>query len=793
MREIHLGSGDPLSITIAADARLSKTNYVDDQIWELSVDSGDPPALALETTYGLRAQNVRLFPRFSEGHKTITSPKSFAKFPLIRRFYPNYLEISYSPFSGLEVTGEYWTARGNALAGRIRITNSSSQSRQFHFEWVSLLNPSEGDQRMTPQEMYGVPSLVGTCGDLAPVMFITGGALTVSSPYPALVFGLDLSPGKSRQFIWCQAALSTPETSIDLAREIAACNWDAEIAKLELINAGQIEIFTGNADWDKAFALTQNIALGLFLGPTPSMPHTSFVSKRHPDDGYSIRGNGSDYGLFWSGQTPLDSYFIMSLILPAVPDLAKGLLLNFLASRNEDGEIDWKPGLGGQVSNRLATPLLASLAWRIYQVNEDKDFLHQVFSPILDFLLSWFSPHHDRDGDGIPEWDHPIQAGFEDHPLFSRWHMWSQAIDITFSETPSLCAFLYQEFRVLIRIANLLDIHEKIPALEKYAENLYEAVESSWDDLYSSYLYWDRDSHNSPPQQELGTLSGSGTIHIDQDYSQPIRLVIRITAGQETTRKPQIFIHGTSPSGKHRVERISSDRVLWFPGWGTATSGQTYSAIEYIEIRGLDDEDQVTISSAGYTDHDITTLLPLWARIPSSERANKLVTNTIMNKALYWKDNGIPGCPDVHKFSADQICQAVNIPWCVLIGEGLISYGYRQETAELVNRIMSAIVQTLKHEGTFRQYYHAETGQGFGEVNSLWGLAPVGLFLETLGVRLISPWKVGLAGKNPFPWPITVKYRGLTILRNSKKTQVIFPDGQTVIVKDPEPRIISLE
>jgi hypothetical protein len=106
---------------------------------------------------------------------------------------------------------------------------------------------------------------------------------------------------------------------------------------------------------------------------------------------------------------------------------------------------------------------------------------------------------------------------------------------------------------------------------------------------------------------------------------------------------------------------------------------------------------------------------------------------------------------------------------------------------------MEAITASLQRDGCFRQYYNAETGHGYGDSNGLWGLAPVGLFLEALGVQLLTPWKVKLAGENPFPWPVTVKYRGMTILRGLKKTQVVFPDGQTISVDGPEPRLVSLE
>ena len=793
MREINLDTRNPISLTIAADARLSTTNYLDDQIWELSLTNGEPPSLALGTTYGLRAAKARLFPRFIESHDSVSDPLKFSKTPIIRCFFPNFIKLSYSPFEDINVTSEYWVPGSDTVAGRIRITNSSPRNRQIRFEWVSMLRPSEGDHRMSPRVIEDVPVLIGSSGGIIPVSFITGGAATIDSPYPALIFGLDLPPEKSRQFIWCQAALNTEQQSFHQAREIAARNWEAEIARIELQNSGQVEIHTGDPDWNIAFALTQNKALGLLMSPTVHLPEISFVSTREPDNGYSLSRDGTDYGPQWNGQTPLDTYYLSGLILPSAPKFCEGLLTNFLARKNEGGEIDWKPGLGGQITNRLATPILANLAWRIYQYNEDKDFLREIFPHLLEFFFSWFSSQHDRDGDGIPEWDHPIQAGIEDHPIFSRWQPWTQGIDIATAESPSLCAFLYQESQVLIRIANELNLEDQIPTLTNRAEILRTAVEEAWNEQENTYMYWDRDTHIASKQQVIGDITGSGNIYINEDFCQPIRLIIRIKAGQETTRKPQIIIHGVSHTGKHKVERIGADRILWFPGWGTATSEMTYTEIEYIEVSGLESEDYLSVSSVGLTQQDLTTLLPLWARIPSNKRAQAMIRNTITNTKIFWRAHGIPPCPDFDKYPDINSCQAVYLPWCSLIGEGLLSYGYRKESAELVTKIMEAIIQTLKEEGEFRQYYNVESGKGFGEHNSLWGLAPLGLFLEVLGVRLISHEKVGLAGKNPFPWPVTVKYRGLTILRSKDKTQVVFPDGQIIKIEDPEPRIVSLE
>ena len=95
MREWSLSAGDPLYLTLAADARLSKTNYVNDHIWEVELGNPDPErsAVGINTTYGLRARSMRIFLRFSEGNSTITDPNTFAVKPSLKRFYPNFLTL----------------------------------------------------------------------------------------------------------------------------------------------------------------------------------------------------------------------------------------------------------------------------------------------------------------------------------------------------------------------------------------------------------------------------------------------------------------------------------------------------------------------------------------------------------------------------------------------------------------------------------------------------------------------------------------------------------------------------
>src|SRR5512138_988469 len=98
------GPGDPMSLSLAADMRLCEPDYLNDHIWELEIGSGEPASIAVRTTYGLRARNMRLFYRFTEAGQTVTNPSAFVRAPRLRRFYPNFLWLDFVPVGGLEVT-----------------------------------------------------------------------------------------------------------------------------------------------------------------------------------------------------------------------------------------------------------------------------------------------------------------------------------------------------------------------------------------------------------------------------------------------------------------------------------------------------------------------------------------------------------------------------------------------------------------------------------------------------------------------------------------------------------------
>jgi hypothetical protein len=798
MRDWSLGPGDPLVLTLAADFRLCPADYFNDHIWELEA-GGDPAALALCTTYGLRARAMRLFPRFRLGGKMATDPASFPVPPRLRQFHPNFLQLDFSPFPCIDVVAEYWVPDSHTVAGRFTVTNHTDLPLTVFLELCGQLAPLDG-QSLAPVSLHSVNVLSGRTSNLSPVIFLTGGPRAGPGPFPSLAIDLDLTAGGSRSLTWVQAALADQLASFDQARHTAARPWEAERARIEMVNDTQtVDVYTGDPDWDAAFALSQKVAFGLFFGPSQFLPFPSFVFARQPDQGYSPRGDGRDFSPLWSGQSALEAYYITSL-LPGAPELAAGLVRNFLSGQTGDGAVNWKPGLAGQRSPWLSAPLLASLAWRIYQRTLDLSFLREIQSGLHSFVQCWFNEQHDRDRDGFPEWDHPLQMGLEDNPAFTVWQPGGQGAEISAAENPALSAMLCKEYHSLAKIAEKLGQSEERDRLVLRSSELQRLTEECWGDSGILYHNRDRVTHQSPAGKFTGDRSGAGKITLHQSFRQAVRLLVRIDLIGETTRRPKIILHGRE-GDISQSECLERESFQWGAGLAVAASRNLFTHLDEVEISGVETQDKVSLQIMDFSNEDITLLLPLWAGIPEQWRARTIITWTMLAADRFGRPFGIPTCilgrpatrsPEPST-AMDSTCQAVHLPWNTLLVEGLLYYGWREDAAQITARLMTAVIQNLKEKHAFFRAYHSETGAGIGERNALQGLAPLGLFLDTLGLTIQSPGKITLTGKNPFPWPVTVKYRGLTVTRQAEQTVVIFPGGQMLTLNDPTEAVVSAE
>ncbi|MEW6094005.1 MAG: hypothetical protein AB1531_08585, partial [Chloroflexota bacterium] len=736
MRDWTLGPGDPLALTLAADFRLCTPDYANDHIWELEIGGGDPPALGLRTTFGLRARAMRIFPRFHLGGQTVSDPALFHAPPTLRQFAPNFLLLTFAPFPGLEITCEYWIPDSHTAAGRLRLANRTGEPLSLLLELCGQLVPLSG-QPLATLPMQSVHVLAGRSADLHPVLFLTGGPQPGPGPYPSLTLDLALASGGERTLAWVQAALSSAEDSFEHTRRTAARPWEAERLRIELVNAAQtVDVRTGDPDWDAAFALSQKTGFSMFFGPSAHLPHPSFVLARQPDQGWSSHGDGSDYGHLWNGQPALEAGYLTAN-LPGAPELLPGLVRNFLAAQAKHGAIDWKPGLAGQRGRWQSPPLLAGLAWDYARRSGDRKFLREVFRKLNNFLHQWLAPAHDRDGDGFPEWDHPLQSGLEDHPLFSAWEG-GQGGDITCAESPALAAVLSRDFHALGRIAADLGMSGAAEDLLTLSANQRGLAEDCWEDTVALYRTRDRDSHRSPAGKLLASQSGPGTLSVRQSFEHPVRLLVQIQFKGEATRRPEISLKGRLAKAA-QVEHFERLDFQWGPGRATATTRGLFTNITSLRVDGLEKRDKVSLLVMDFSLEDVGLFLPLWADIPTTHRARTLVNRTLFAADRFGRPFGIPCASSAdpstglrhaqpgrsgQALQSASVCQAVHLPWNALIGEGLLAYGFREEAAQLTARLMSAVIVNLKKQRAFYRAYHAETGAGLGERNPVHGLAP---------------------------------------------------------------------
>jgi hypothetical protein len=731
---------------------------------------------------------MRIFPGFRLDQDTWLDPLDFHAPASVDSILPNYLRISFEPALDLKVVAEYWAKESNLVGGRFTLYNASADSIRPEMLLHAQLQPGENPQTMTSVSHQGVTVLQGSTGSLAPLLFLSGGPRAAIAPYPALSVRPRLEPGASELFTWAHSACSELHDSLTAAKELMSIKWDAEISRIEQANSGLVEIETGDPDWDVAFSLAQTTSIASFVGPTRHLPHASIVEERSPNRGYSIHPEGRDHDPGWDGVSAGNAYITILQVLPCAPELAQGILLNFLASQSPNGTIDWNPGLGGQRSGMQCVPLLASLAWRIYSQTEDREFLSGVYPRLMGFIDSWFGGTQDNDRDGHPEWSSTTQSGFEDWPAYDRRHYWGQGLDIALAETPDLSSYLYREIEALIEIGRAIGQTEHDQDMGSRLLLLKEAIERTWSDKQSCYLSQDRDLDFTVAGSRLGKGQGKFEIDVGREFDPHVRVLARVRGDEQERRELKVAVYGKSAGSRKRVHELLGSSFQWIEDLGTAATDATFARIEKIAVRGLSSAAKTEVRIADYSRPDHTGLLPLWAGVPERKRVDKLIKQNIKNEKRYRREFGIPGWP------ADGLAYrnaSVQMRPNLMIGEGLVDHGYLKEAADLVSRLMRACIQSLHQDRAFRESYYPDQPGGSGRLGHSSGVAPFSLFLHVLGVRLISPRKIALRAQNPFPWPVQLSWRGIEILWNKEGALVRFPDGSEATVTGLQVQLVE--
>ncbi len=799
MRDWHLTADSPLAMRFAADVRLSPTDYADDQSWEVVFGSDGEPGLIVQTRYGGRAGLARLVPMWVLGNRTIYEANALAERPVLRAFTPNYARITARVISTLALNAELWVMDSHAIGGRFVLENSADEPVSLGFDLFAQV-VREGkviDMNLLSLDNGNVALHLGVIGNLNPILMMD------YAKAPALRQGEHVSPKLSAPITipakgwttirWVHAGLPSLNDSLQTAfKWLYQANWDEALSLIEKANAAMPAVETGIADWDAAIAFSAQVVLRSFVGPTSYLPNPSYVSARIPARGFSPKGDGSDHGWQWNGQTAALGYLALPAAAILAPDLARGAIRNALAIRQPDGWIDFKPGLGGQRTNLLSMPLLAATAWRIYEITEDRQFIQDVFAGLHQFFQRWFQADTDRDG--VPEWTNTAQSGYPDNPTFALYRRWAQNADISKAESPDLAAYLINEGRSLLQMAELVGDSVAGPAIKARLDLLLKQLDSMWDDTARSYQYRDRDTDRTTTGSSLFRGKGDESFDKRAPLDPPNRLILRIVGGKDHPPRAAVTIEGVDAKGAHVSETMSA--FAWHYGMGSAVSEHVYSQVNYIKFTGLSRVYVVEIDSVDLTRRNQTLLLPLWAGAPGKDRAATLA-QTITDPARYWRPFGMPVCPvDDKAFAANNAdgSGGVWLLWNTMIVEALLQYSYTSEAATLFGRILDAQMKALRRDRGFREAYNSETGEGLGDLDELAGVVPLQLVMQLVGVRMVNVRKVWAGGPLALPNPVKITQFGVEVTRSAAGTTVRFPSGYVAqvgpewqAIEDPTP------
>jgi len=239
------------------------------------------------------------------------------------------------------------------------------------------------------------------------------------------------------------------------------------------------------------------------------------------------------------------------------------------------------------------------------------------------------------------------------------------------------------------------------------------------------------------------------------------------------------------------VEEIVPRNWTWVMRQARATTRNLFKSLTQVVIEGSFANDILALTKVNHQQEDISLFLPLWAGIPTKIQAQKMVETAFTG--AFRRPFGAPLLANEQHPTSPPGLDGVSPLWVNLVGEGLLAYGYHSAAMELFSHTMDAITGSLKRYHSFRQLYDAETGQPFGERNHLRGLVPLGFFLKLIGIQKITPQEIFIDQFNPFPFTVTVKYRGMMIACHTHDAVVTFPTGQIARVSGPGPHRVCLE
>jgi hypothetical protein len=739
---------------LAADHDLSKIDPANDQIWEFSTETGEPPALALGSTYGLRAFSMRVFPRFQNGRISVTDPNAFFEYPAVFYSAPNFIHIHFSPFNFIDVNLRVWVPTSQVVVGQVTLDLKTDQPDVMTMEWVAMLSPFPGGTIMTAMDYSINTILAGKSRNLEPVFLLTGAPRSGLSSNPGLGLTISLRPGLPRQFTWVLASLENREISFYAARKYSASLLEAEQLKIEMTRKKRsLTIETNNGNVDSIIRKSQNRMEQLVLPPFGKFQHATFVQSRLVDHGYSNSHDASDSGPNWGIQTSTDTWLASRILLPTHPEFMRGILQNFLDQQTANGTIDMLTSWAGKRTGILCTPLLASLAVELHQYLQDEEWLGLVFPALLRNLQAWFQEEPYENETGFPRWEHPLQLGFPAESTYEGVETQDWSTFVRTAESPALAALLYRECECLLKMAVILGHTDDVAWVEEKAAQLKTLVIDCWNEKNSRFQNRDMLNHTSLKPGKAISYRRNGSFPIRDKKSSPSFTIFKVHLVNGIVHP--LIIEVMFKKGKKAT--LTDKEFEWSGNYGVVLLDRSLENISAIKISGLARGESVKIYEPDFTSFDPTLIIPLWTGIASPEQAASFFMHHLEEIEHAGESKG--RMPSYLR---------------VILMESLIRYKMENQAARLF------------HDWYVDNRAEREQGEAYAtrnsinkEYNQLDDLIPIHTLLTLSGISRWAPHEITIENINQNLGPITVQY-GQTVLDLSRDTCVIkHENGET--------------
>ena len=746
-----------------ADSRYSGSNLSNNN-WILSRSGMNPPALTVQSDPKNTNGQINIFSGFREGKVLIYDPNDYFESAQINTFYFNWIEYSFQPIKDILITSTLWVPDPNTICGIFKIRNQSNHKRKIHLDLGCLSSLFTTGKRMGSLNYHGLDILSGQMESWHPVLFLSGNTQFRAGPYPTLSSEVELRPGSQEVLHWVAVLGPSLDESISDLEKINKINWEGEISRMRIAAQDQIEIETEDLEWNYAIKMSQKEAAAFFA--------------RNIKYSGGIQDNFQIFSAF-------QALYLLQVLSPLDPDMARKILDEVIkAEKKKSDPTDHEKN---QHTDLLSLPLLGELIWQISQNDPKINDLKIGLDTVVNILVSWFSKYYDQDGDGIPELIHPYQLNLADPRPEQSLSIFEFYDNMPFQESPGLGVILFNELDRLLELITSFGPYQLNTTLDGKQDLLRNFINLSWNRKRSCFYNRDRDTHHQLQGEKLIEDSREKFVVLRKDLSIPSRIGVSIQEKTlpEISPKLQLTIHGSNREGNYRIENITKPQIHWLSDSGWVISQTIFSSIDYITVKGAGKESSLTVIQPGTYQENISLLLPLWAKLLKPQDAASMINNTIVDPDKFWSPYGIRSYPDPE-------VAVVQLPWNLLLGQGLLFYGYKRLAVELFKGWMDACIKNLDRSGCFFPTINAKSGEGTGESNSLEGLIPIGFLLQLIGVKIIPNQKIIIEGEYPFSWSVTLKYRGIMIQRDQQSTKVNVPGEKTILIKGSEKNIIPL-